>query len=201
MGMDHSRCAHPRTPAGRAACRKAGGPTSSFTTNVAAGLTLRDPAEAHLDAIRRLARRLMDDHGLTDWRFAWDRSTRRYGECRHSAREIGISRALAAVNAVEQTTDTILHEIAHALCGPGKGHGPEWQRMAIRLGANPNRYYDSTKVAPAAGGWAGTCPTCGYVWIVRRLTERRKLQACTACCRRTNGGRWHRDHVFMWKQR
>lgn len=31
MGMSHENCTHPRTPAGRAACRKAGGPTATPT--------------------------------------------------------------------------------------------------------------------------------------------------------------------------
>lgn len=40
MAMDHSNCAHPRTPAGRAACRKAGGP------GAAAGSTPNPPKTA-----------------------------------------------------------------------------------------------------------------------------------------------------------
>jgi len=37
----------------------------------------------------------------------------------------------------EQLTDTILHEIAHALAGPAAKHGPAWKAIARRLGATP----------------------------------------------------------------
>lgn len=36
MAMDHTNCTHPRTPAGRAACRKAGGPGQVSTPTQAA---------------------------------------------------------------------------------------------------------------------------------------------------------------------
>ena len=37
--------------------------------------------------------------------------------------------------------DTILHEIAHALTPQNlKPHGPEWQRIAARIGAFPRKY-------------------------------------------------------------
>ena len=34
-------------------------------------------------------------------------------------------------------TDTILHEIAHAIAGVEAGHGPAWKAVAQRLGATP----------------------------------------------------------------
>lgn len=37
----------------------------------------------------------------------------------------------------DQVTDTILHEIAHALAGPAARHGPAWKSIARRLGATP----------------------------------------------------------------
>ena len=33
--------------------------------------------------------------------------------------------------------DTVLHEIAHAIAGLRAGHGPEWKRIAIMVGAKP----------------------------------------------------------------
>jgi predicted SprT family Zn-dependent metalloprotease len=195
MTINHASCSHPRTPAGRAACRKAGGP--AFTTNVAAGLTLRDPAEAKLADVRALALRLMAEFGVIGWRFCWDRSTKRFGECRHGMREIGISRALAAANPIEVTEDTIRHEIAHVLVGPGHRHNEVWKRMAVRVGARPDRYYDNTVVRPPAGSWTGVCPN-GHRMVRYRLTERLKRSACTACCRTYNGGRFTSAYMFTW---
>ena len=34
-------------------------------------------------------------------------------------------------------TDTILHEIAHAIAGANAGHGPVWKAVAKRIGAAP----------------------------------------------------------------
>jgi predicted SprT family Zn-dependent metalloprotease len=48
---------------------------------------------------------------------------------------IGLSRLLVEVNDVIQVTDTILHEIAHALT-LGDGHGYAWKRV-LRLVQNP----------------------------------------------------------------
>lgn len=38
MAMSHANCTHPRTPAGRAACRKAGGPGATTTPTKVEGL-------------------------------------------------------------------------------------------------------------------------------------------------------------------
>lgn len=38
-----------------------------------------------------------------------------------------------------QLRETVLHELAHLLVGPGKGHGPKFREMARRLGTDPER--------------------------------------------------------------
>ena len=48
-----------------------------------------------------------------------------------------VLRTLGWSTSLRQVTDTILHEIAHALAGPGAGHGPAWKATASRLGATP----------------------------------------------------------------
>ena len=35
--------------------------------------------------------------------------------------------------------DTILHEIAHAIVGPGHGHDAVWQTAERRIGCTPKR--------------------------------------------------------------
>ncbi len=83
------------------------------------------------------ARELMDRHGLAKWSLRFSSARKRLGECRSEQRLILISRAHAATDSAEQITDTILHEIAHALAGPGVGHGPAWKRIARQIGATP----------------------------------------------------------------
>ena len=83
------------------------------------------------------ARELMDRHGLEDWTLRFNSARKLLGQCRPQQRHILLSRAHAVNGPIEQVTDTILHEIAHALAGPAAGHGPSWKAIAVRLGAAP----------------------------------------------------------------
>ena len=42
-------------------------------------------------------------------------------------------------NGPEEVRDTILHEVAHALVGPGHGHDTVWKATAAQVGARPQR--------------------------------------------------------------
>lgn len=83
------------------------------------------------------ARALMDDNGLHDWSFRFGNARQKLGECRAKEKLIVLSRSHAAGGAPDDVTDTVLHEIAHALAGPAAGHGPAWKAVARRLGAWP----------------------------------------------------------------
>ena len=89
---------------------------------------------AHVAA---LARRLMDEHGLGAWAFAFLEAERRLGDCRFEDRLIRIGRGHALDAGEAEVRDTILHEIAHALAGPEARHGPAWKAAARRIGATP----------------------------------------------------------------
>ena len=83
------------------------------------------------------ARELMDRHGLGEWTLRFNSAHKKLGECRASQRLILLSRSHAVNGPSDQVTDTILHEIAHALAGPAAGHGPAWKAIAGQLGATP----------------------------------------------------------------
>ena len=83
------------------------------------------------------ARELMDRHGLDEWALRFNGARKKLGECRPLQKLILISRVHALSGAPGQVTDTMLHEIAHALAGPKAGHGPAWKAIARRLGATP----------------------------------------------------------------
>jgi predicted SprT family Zn-dependent metalloprotease len=91
-----------------------------------------------------LARHLMNQHGLADWQFRFDHARRRFGCCWPTLKRITLSRPLAELNDIAEVTDTILHEIAHALV-PG-GHSAAWKRMCLRIGAKPRRCYSQSAV-------------------------------------------------------
>lgn len=92
--------------------------------------------------IQTYARLKMDELGLTDWQFGWDRARRRLGVCRLLEKSITISVHFVRANleAPHEIRDTILHEIAHALAWTRHGertHGPRWKQICREIGAVP----------------------------------------------------------------
>jgi len=130
---------------------------------------------------QRLARELMDRHGLADWTFRFDHARRRFGCCRVRQKLITLSRSLTLLNSDKQVLDTILHEIAHALT-PGDGHGQKWKATCLQIGAKPIRCYNNVEVvAPfqKPARYLIGCRTCGW-WADRRRLTARKL-ICRKC--------------------
>lgn len=135
-----------------------------------------------------LARKLMNEHELRDWTFEYDNAKRRFGICKHGRRTISLSRYLVRLNDEDKVRDTILHEIAHALCGPRIGHGRAWRVKCMEIGAKPERCYDATNddVEQPPHRYEGRCPICGHTYHRLRLRERTKNEAaCKPCYDRT----------------
>ncbi|MCD8062529.1 MAG: SprT-like domain-containing protein [Akkermansiaceae bacterium] len=92
--------------------------------------------------IESYARLKLDEHGLHDWQFGWDRARRRLGVCRLQEKSITLSIHFVRANleAPHEIRDTVLHEIAHALAWVRHGertHGPLWKRICREIGAVP----------------------------------------------------------------
>ena len=105
----------------------------------------RNGAE-RLTGVAGMARRLMDEHGLTGWTLAFGEARTRLGACHFRHHVIRISRTHALEGSEEQIRDTVLHEIAHAIAGHGAGHGPLWKATARRIGATPRaKTYESQR--------------------------------------------------------
>ncbi len=138
-------------------------------------------SDDRLETFRHLARRLMDDVGLRDWDFEYDRAKCRCGACHFSHRKITLSKYYVINAAVPEDAirDTILHECAHALAGREAGHGDAWQRKAIEIGCKGNRVCEHGTVAPPAALLA--CPCTAANHFVNRVTARRRRLACVHC--------------------
>jgi predicted SprT family Zn-dependent metalloprotease len=143
-----------------------------------------------------LALQLMDKHGLLakGWSFSFDNAKRRYGLCQYRKKHISLSRHLTELNSDEQTTDTILHEIAHALAGPRAGHYSKWKYTAMQVGAKPQRCYGSEVLQPEHK-WLGTCPNGHETKRMKRM----KI-ACSKCCVKFNRGKYTEDYAFTWTE-
>ncbi|MCY4227338.1 MAG: SprT-like domain-containing protein [Gammaproteobacteria bacterium] len=97
------------------------------------------------------ARQMMNEHGLKHWSLHFSHGERELGRCQFRDQAIFISRNHAIRHAHEFVDDTILHEIAHALAGHDAGHGPEWKKIALRVGAIPkSRAYEKNQAETAA---------------------------------------------------
>lgn len=97
----------------------------------------------------RLARELMNQHGVGHLPLEWNRSKTKIGLCHFSMIRMGrhgtyirpvkisLSRHFIPHLTEDKVRDVILHEIAHALAGYEAKHGPQWKAVARRIGAEP----------------------------------------------------------------
>jgi len=132
-----------------------------------------------------LAIGLMASHKLLPlWRFEIDHARKRAGVCRHGPKVISLSKHYIEHNEVVDIRDTILHEIAHALAGPGHGHDKYWMEVCVRIGARPVRCYDSSKIVMPKGNIQVTCQGCNLVFYRHR---QKKGNFYHAACGPTKG--------------
>ena len=72
-------------------------------------------------------------------RFRFETATGRAGICRHDARTIALSVSFVLRASWGDIRDTLLHEIAHAIVGPGHAHDAVWRTAARRIGCTAKR--------------------------------------------------------------
>jgi predicted SprT family Zn-dependent metalloprotease len=129
-------------------------------------------------AVQKLARELLDRHGLHDWVFAFNRRKRSLGFCWYGKRTIELSIYLVARNGEAEILDTLLHEIAHALVGPGHGHDAVWRRKCREIGALPLRCGQADM---PDGRWRARCGSCGKGFHRYRKPKRMEGWFCRGC--------------------
>lgn len=112
--------------------------------------------------------RLMDKYNLRSqgWSYGWSRAFKILGQCDYRRKELRFSRYWTQRHTVEEFTDTVLHEIAHALT-PGDDHGKRWKAVAIRIGGSGNVKADKPTV-PEDYPWQGKCHAGHRTWSFNR---------------------------------
>jgi predicted SprT family Zn-dependent metalloprotease len=133
---------------------------------------------ARRTAVRTLALELMARHGLSGWSFGFNRRKRTLGLCLYAQQAIELSIYFVDRNSTDEVRDTILHEIAHALVGPGHAHDAVWKAKALEVGARPQR---CGAAEMPEGRWRARCPACGQGFSRHRRPERLGGWFCRPC--------------------
>ena len=106
-------------------------------------------------AAQLLERHLNTGAPTTRWRFHFETATGRAGICRHDNRTIALSVSYVLRAPWADIRDTLLHEIVHAIVGPGHAHDAVWQAAARRIGCTARR---CSTVTHSLKRWIGECP-------------------------------------------
>lgn len=89
-------------------------------------------------------------HGLSDWsiKLSHDEKIQYYGLCVHNDKAILLNDFHIDIHGSKETKNTILHEIAHALVGPGYGHNDVWRTKAIEIGCDNTEPCSNLAIPP-----------------------------------------------------
>ena len=153
-----------------------------------------NPLSRKMLDLGNFANQKMREHGLISkgWSFGWNKRKTAFGVCNFTRKEISLSRfMLECGESNESMQATIMHEIAHAIAGHKAGHGPEWVRVMIDLGQEPNRCREA-RGAVIKHKWYRSCKSCDY----KRGFHRRPKHRDTSCpyC---SGGRYNPDYKLQ----
>jgi predicted SprT family Zn-dependent metalloprotease len=135
----------------------------------------------------REGRRLMDEHGLQDWKLALSRATNTLGQAKLNQGTVVLSRTFVELNEWKDVRETVLHEIAHVLVFLKHGndvnvkpHGREWKNTAYSIGCENVRATARGIVSPERR-YRGVCK-CGTPHSRQRLAEKdAHLYTCKRC--------------------
>lgn len=146
---------------------------------------------ADLDRVRVWATALIRLHLDDSWHFDFDRAAKRAGLTNYTAKRISVSRHLAARWDDDEVHQILLHEVAHAMVGPGAGHGPVWRRTAREIGYIGGRTHQG-EIAAERAGWVGSCPGGHEHVRFRAPRGRYACKPCTRAERRVVEVRWQK---------
>lgn len=91
----------------------------------------------------------------------------------------------------KEVTNTILHEIAHAIVGAKHGHDRVWRAKALEIGCDGQRCSDGSNIKMDYK-YLGTCPN-GHEH--KRLRKARGNQSCGSC-----SNSYNERYLITWKQ-
>lgn len=142
-----------------------------------------DEFERYLE-IYEIGHAMMNEHGLIEkgWTFEINNSKRIMGLCKHNIKTLNFSGNFLRSD-MSEIKNCILHEIAHALAGPGHGHDSYWKAVARSIGCTGDRCYEVEDVVNIAKPqFYLQCPTCNRKWMRFRI-KRSLIGRPSRCCK------------------
>lgn len=127
-------------------------------------ITVNSPAWfARRRELEQSTLKLLAEHGINGWVVSFDNAEGRAGRCNFTEQRISYSVLFMLTATPEERRNTVLHEVAHAVTGPNRGHGAEWEANFVALGGNGSAvaYASSESYTEDRYSWIGVCPTCG----------------------------------------
>lgn len=149
-----------------------------------------------------LCKKELELNGLGEWLVITNNSKKVAGSCSYPDKysyypnrgTIELSRMVIPIMKDEGVIDTIRHEIAHALVGPGHKHDDVWEIVCISIGGSSNRHWgnDDMAVDPETTyKWVGICPSGHKHFAHRRGSNK---VSCGKCSNKFNI-----EHLIDWR--
>lgn len=116
--------------------------------------------EQKLEYAMSLGNNLLAQNGLTYWKMKYDNRRSSLAVTIHDKKIISFSKYFIFVANKSQLEGVTLHEITHALLGPGYGHSNKFISLCKRIGATTK--YTRCSIDIPIRKYIATCPECGY---------------------------------------
>lgn len=97
------------------------------------------------------------------WSVRLSKSSTRAGRCDYVRKQLEFSTRAIAQYSNEEMEEVILHELAHAIVGPGHEHGRVWAAQVRELGGHPQERHSPLRGGGLGLGVYGFLAT---IWIV-----------------------------------
>jgi hypothetical protein len=118
-------------------------------------------------------------HGLAPWRLIFVNSTKYAGLCNHKDKTIALAVEFTQAYDVDQLTQLMLHEIAHARRGRvvPDAHDEKWLKIARRLGYTGDTVLPADYPTPRIV-WDVVCTSTG---LILQVTPKPSETVCKLC--------------------
>lgn len=138
--------------------------------------------EMPLDLIESYADDMFRQYGLHEqgWTFGFEVTVSRGGVCDYTNKQIRMSVSYCLKADAHDIRDTVLHEMAHALVGPGHNHDRVWRAMARSIGCSGDVTTNVRIRESKLSKYVGSCD-CSNAWTRNRLTKRARRVICSEC--------------------